>query len=102
MRAAVSITAGLVLRPRLARPPAAVAASGVPAQAPTPALDVESFSRKSLDALLAARALVRRRGTSGDAPAPLPRPGAPGAPTLATARQHDPQPFPISTRALPA
>src|SRR5215472_8726977 len=31
MRAAVSITAGLVLRPRLARPPAAVAASAVPA-----------------------------------------------------------------------
>src|SRR5262245_7992647 len=59
MRAAVSITAGLVLRPRLARPPAAVAASAVPAQAP--ALDVESFSRKSWDALLAAGAVVRRR-----------------------------------------
>src|SRR5712671_7235716 len=47
MRAAVSITAGLVLRARVARTPVAVAASGVPA----PALDVESFSRKSWDAL---------------------------------------------------
>src|SRR5467141_777445 len=49
MRAAVSITAGLVLRPRLARPPAAVAAPGVPAPAPAPSLDVDSFSRKSWD-----------------------------------------------------
>src|SRR6266851_10068726 len=52
MRAAVNITAGLVLRARVARTPVAVAAPGVPAQAPTPALDVESFSRKSWDALL--------------------------------------------------
>src|SRR5262245_29051305 len=59
MRNAVSITAGLVLRPRIARPPAAAAATAVPAQAP--ALDVESFSRKSWDALLAAGAVVRRR-----------------------------------------
>ncbi len=79
MRAAVSITAGLVLRPRLARPPAAVAASGVPAQGPTPALDVESFSRKSWDALLAAGAVVRRRVTSGDVAAALAAAGAPDA-----------------------
>jgi transcriptional regulator of nitric oxide reductase len=79
MRAAVSITAGLVLRPRLARPPAAVAASGVPAQAPAPALDVESFSRKSWDALLAAGAVVRRRVTSGDVTAALAAAGAPDA-----------------------
>jgi NosR/NirI family transcriptional regulator, nitrous oxide reductase regulator len=79
MRAAVSITAGLVLRPRLTRPPAGVAASGVPAQAPAPALDVESFSRKSWDALLAAGAVVRRRVTSGDVAAALAAAGAPDA-----------------------
>src|SRR5258708_11324296 len=45
MRAAVSITAGLVLRPRLARPPAAAAASRGPAQGPTPALHVGSLTR---------------------------------------------------------
>src|SRR5215831_8593985 len=79
MRAAVSITAGLVLRPRLARPPAAVAASGVPAPAPAPALDVDSFSRKSWDALLAAGAVVRRRVSSGDVAAALAEAGAPDA-----------------------
>jgi NosR/NirI family transcriptional regulator, nitrous oxide reductase regulator len=79
MRAAVSITAGLVLRPRLARPPAAVAASGVPAPAPAPALDVESFSRKSWDALLAAGAVARRRVTSGEVAAALADAGAPAA-----------------------
>src|SRR5215813_7128071 len=79
MRAAVSITAGLVLRARVARPPAAVAAPGVPAQAPAPALDVDSFSRKSWDALLAAGAVVRRRVTSGDVAAALAAAGAPDA-----------------------
>jgi transcriptional regulator of nitric oxide reductase len=79
MRAAVSITAGLVLRPRLARPPAAVAAPGVPAPAPTPALDVDSFSRKSWDALLAAGAVMRRRVTSGDVAAALAAAGEPDA-----------------------
>src|SRR5215468_5690901 len=79
MRAAVSITAGLVLRPRLARPPAAVAASGVPAPAPAAALDVESFSRKSWDALIAAGAVVRRRVSSGDVAAALAAAGAPDA-----------------------
>jgi NosR/NirI family nitrous oxide reductase transcriptional regulator len=77
MRAAVSITAGLVLRPRLARPPAAVAAPGVPA--PAPSLDVDSFSRKSWDALLAAGAVARRRVTSGDVAAALAAAGAPDA-----------------------
>src|SRR5262245_20545353 len=80
MRAAVSITAGLVLRPRLARPPAAVAAPGGAAPAPiaaAPALDVESFSRKSWDALLAAGAVARRRVTSGDVAAALAAAGAP-------------------------
>jgi NosR/NirI family transcriptional regulator, nitrous oxide reductase regulator len=79
MRAAVSITAGLVLRPRLTRPPAAVAASGVPATTPAPALDVESYSRKSWDALLAAGAVARRRVTSGEVAAALTAAGAPDA-----------------------
>jgi transcriptional regulator of nitric oxide reductase len=79
MRAAVSITAGLVLRPRLARPPAAVAASGTPAPAPASALDVESFSRKSWDALLAAGAVARRRVTSGEVAAALADASAPPA-----------------------
>jgi NosR/NirI family nitrous oxide reductase transcriptional regulator len=79
MRAAVSITAGLVLRPRLARPPAAVAAPGVSAPAPAPALDVDSFSRKSWDALLAAGAVMRRRVTSGDVAAALAAAGTPDA-----------------------
>jgi transcriptional regulator of nitric oxide reductase len=79
MRAAVSITAGLVLRPRLARPPAAVAAQGGAAPAPAPALDVESFSRKSWDALVAAGAVVRRRVTSGEVAEALAAAGAAGA-----------------------
>jgi transcriptional regulator of nitric oxide reductase len=79
MRAAVSITAGLVLRPRLARPAAAVATPGVAAPAPAPTLDVESFSRKSWDALIAAGAVVRRRVTSGEVAAALAAAGAPGA-----------------------
>jgi len=79
MRAAVSITAGLVLRARVARPPVAVAAPGVPAPAPVPTLDVESFSRKSWDALLAAGAVVRRRVTSGEVAEALAAAGAPGA-----------------------
>jgi transcriptional regulator of nitric oxide reductase len=79
MRAAVSITAGLVLRPRLARPPAVVAAPGGAAPAPAPTLDVDSFSRKSWEALLAAGAVVRRRVTSGDVAAALAEAGAPAA-----------------------
>src|SRR5215468_3004365 len=73
MRAAVSITAGLVLRPRLARPPAAVATPGAAVVTPNtaPTLDVESFSRKSWDALLAANAVVRRRVTAGEVAAAL-------------------------------
>ena len=64
MRSAVSITAGLVLRARLARPAATgTAAAGPPAATPAP--DAESFSRMSWDALLAKGAVVRRRVTSG-------------------------------------
>ena len=68
MRAAVTTTAGLVLRARVARPAATV-----------PTLDVESFSRKSWDTLLAASAVVRRRVTSGEVAAALTEAGASGA-----------------------
>jgi NosR/NirI family transcriptional regulator, nitrous oxide reductase regulator len=73
MRAAVVITAGLVLRARIARTPVAQTSVTVPA------LDVESFSRKSWDALLAAGAVVRRRVTSGEVAAALAEAGASGA-----------------------
>src|SRR5262249_5727031 len=82
MRAAVSITAGLVLRARATPPPAAVASPGatVPAaSASAPSLDVDSFSRKSWDALVAAGAVVRRRVTSGEVAAALAAADAPGA-----------------------
>src|SRR5712671_3251351 len=82
MRAAVGITAGLVLRARIARTPGAVATPGVAVPTPgasAPTLDVESFSRKSWDALLAAGAVVRRRVTSGDVAAALAAAGAPDA-----------------------
>src|SRR6202035_1581365 len=75
MRAAVSVTAGLGLRARAARTSVAAETPGVTA----PALDVESFSRKSWDALLAAGAVVRRRVTSGDVAAALAEAGASGA-----------------------
>jgi NosR/NirI family nitrous oxide reductase transcriptional regulator len=55
MRAAVRVTAGLVLRARLARTAVTV---------PTP--DVDSFSLASWDSLLAKGAVVRRRVTSGE------------------------------------
>src|SRR5215813_7471388 len=82
MRAAVSITAGLVLRARVARAPVAMATPGAAvaaANAAAPTLDVESFSRKSWDALLAANAVVRRRVTAGEVAAALAAAGAPGA-----------------------
>jgi NosR/NirI family transcriptional regulator, nitrous oxide reductase regulator len=75
MRAAVSVTAGLVLRARAARTPVAAATPSATA----PALDVESYSRKSWDALLAAGAVVRRRVTSGEVAAALADAGASGA-----------------------
>ena len=92
MRAAISITAALVLRPRIARPPAAVAAApgatvpsaaaGVAAPvaaAAAPALDVDSFTRKSWESLVAAGAVTRRRVTMGDVAAALSEAGAPDA-----------------------
>jgi NosR/NirI family transcriptional regulator, nitrous oxide reductase regulator len=76
MRAAVSITAGLVLRARRARPPTTVATPGGAAPAPAPAVDAESFSRKSWDALVAAGAVARRQITSGEVAAALAAAGA--------------------------
>ena len=71
MRSAVTITAGLVLRPRMARPAAAASAG--------PALDVDAFSRKSWEALLAAGAVASRQVTSGEVAAALEADGAAGA-----------------------
>ncbi len=68
MRAAVSITAALVLRARIVR-----------AQPAAPALDVESFTRKSWETLVAAGAVVQRRVTSGEVAAALAEAGAAGA-----------------------
>jgi NosR/NirI family transcriptional regulator, nitrous oxide reductase regulator len=77
MRAAVSITAGLVLRARTVRPQVAAAATAaVPA---APPLDADTFSRKSWEALVAAGAVVRRRVTSGEVSAALADAGASGA-----------------------
>jgi transcriptional regulator of nitric oxide reductase/NAD-dependent dihydropyrimidine dehydrogenase PreA subunit len=76
MRAAVGITAGLVLRSRTARPQVTAAAT---AATPPPPLDVDSFSRKSWEALLAAGAVVRRRVTAGEVAAALADAGAPAA-----------------------
>jgi transcriptional regulator of nitric oxide reductase len=65
MRAAVLTTAGLVLRPRAARAAAPAAGAAVPV-ATVPALDLESYSIKSWDNLLAEGAVMRRRVTSGE------------------------------------
>jgi NosR/NirI family nitrous oxide reductase transcriptional regulator len=73
MRSAVTITAGLVLRPRMARPSAAASASAAPT------LDVDAFSRKSWEALVAAGAVASRQVTSGEVAAALEADGAAGA-----------------------
>jgi NosR/NirI family nitrous oxide reductase transcriptional regulator len=82
MRAAVGITARLVLRSRLVRP-AAAAAPTVAAPAPVPEakparLDTDSFARKSWEALVAAGAVMRRRVTSGEVATALAVAGASG------------------------
>jgi transcriptional regulator of nitric oxide reductase len=88
MRSAVSITAGLVLRPRLARPQAAPAATaaaapaataGATVPAATPQLDADAFARKSWGDLLAAGAVVRRRVNAGDVATALADAGAASA-----------------------
>ena len=72
MRAAVLTTARLVLRARVARP-------ARPRRRGGPTLDVDSFSRKSWDELIAEGAVVRRRVTSGEVAAALAEAGASGA-----------------------
>ena len=65
MRAAVLATAALVLRARVAG-----------AAVTVPTLDVESYSAKSFDELVAEGAVVRRRVTSGEVAAALTQAGA--------------------------
>jgi NosR/NirI family transcriptional regulator, nitrous oxide reductase regulator len=79
MRAAVLTTAGLVLRTRATRPAERAVAAATPATAVTiPTLDVESFSIKSWNDLLAERAVVQRRVTSGEVATALAAAGAQG------------------------
>jgi NosR/NirI family nitrous oxide reductase transcriptional regulator len=78
MRAALLATANLVLRARVARVSVTV-----------PTLDVESFSIKSFDELLAQGAVVRRRLTSGEVAAALAEAGAPNAKLEVSLRKSD-------------
>ena len=82
MRAAVSITARLVLRGRPAS--GAATATTVDAAAPVrgsspPRLDADAFARKSWETLLAAGAVVHRRVSSGEVRAALAAAGASAA-----------------------
>ncbi|HEY6362866.1 MAG TPA: hypothetical protein VIX63_17290, partial [Vicinamibacterales bacterium] len=90
MRAAVLTTAGLVLRARAARTAVRAgdtavipdtAATGVPAvpAVTVPTLDLEGFSIKPWDDLVAEGALVERRVTSGEVAEALANAGAAGA-----------------------
>lgn len=89
MRAAVSITARLVLRGRAAAgattAPAATAPAGSAPAATTsaanaaPRLDADAFARKSWEALVAAGAVVHRRVTAGEVAAALAAAGAAGS-----------------------
>jgi NosR/NirI family nitrous oxide reductase transcriptional regulator len=74
MRAAVLTTAGLVLRARAAQTTVTTATTVSTATVPT--LDVESFSIKSWNDLLAEGAVVRRRVTSGEVATALANAGA--------------------------
>jgi NosR/NirI family nitrous oxide reductase transcriptional regulator len=81
MRAAVGITARLVLRGHAvtAAAPAATAADAA-ARIPTPPrLDPDAFARKSWEALVAAGAVVHRRVTAGEVAAALAVAGATGS-----------------------
>jgi NosR/NirI family nitrous oxide reductase transcriptional regulator len=86
MRAAVAITARLVLRSRAARPAAAAQTVDAPAparesklEAKPASLDTDSFARQSWEALIAAGAVVRRQITSGEVAEALTAAGASGA-----------------------
>ena len=82
MRAAVLTTARLVLRARAARTTQTTEvrlkpdATGTVSAATIPTLDVESFSIKSWNDLLAERAVVRTRVTSGEVATALAKAGA--------------------------
>src|SRR5438067_3165273 len=78
MRAALLATAGMVLRPRVARTAVTV-----------PTLEVESYSAKSFEELLAESAVVRRRLTSGEVAAALAEAGASNARLDAPLRKSD-------------
>ncbi len=92
MRAAVLTTAGLVLRAHAARTAPTAAPAVTAAAAPTgvtaapavttvivPTLDLENFSIKPWDALVAEGAVARRRVTSGEVATALADAGAPRA-----------------------
>jgi NosR/NirI family nitrous oxide reductase transcriptional regulator len=82
MHAAVLAAARLVLRARLARPAATVSAvAAAPAGTATAAssVDLDTYSVRSLDDLIANGAVVRRRVTSGEVAAALAKQGAMGA-----------------------
>ncbi len=84
MHAAVLAAARLVLRARLTRSPVGVSgaapASGTSANVPAaPTVDLDTYSVRSLDDLIAAGAVVQRRVTSGDVAAALANQGASGA-----------------------
>jgi transcriptional regulator of nitric oxide reductase len=77
MRAAVLTTAGLVLRARIARTAETAAIAATPVTVVTvPTLDLESFSIKPWNDLLAEGAVVRRRVTSGEVATALATAGA--------------------------
>src|SRR5678815_1671461 len=77
MRDAVLTTARLVLRARAARTTTTATTTEITVGATTiPTLAVESFSIKSWDRLLAERAVVRRRVTSGEVATALANAGA--------------------------
>ena len=82
MRAAVLTTAGLVLRPRVARTIETAATRAAETTATTvsaatvPTLDLESFSIKPWNDLLAEGAVVRTRVTSGEVATALAKAGA--------------------------
>ena len=86
MHAAVLAAARLVLRARLARPAASVSAAGGAsaigtnaATAAAPSVDLDTYSVRSLDDLIAQSAVVRRRVTSGEVAAALANQAASGA-----------------------
>ena len=85
MHAAVLAAARMVLRARLARPAASASAGAAPAAGTAATaqaaatVDLDTYSVRSLDDLIAQGAVARRRVTSGEVAAALAKAGAPGA-----------------------